>query len=267
MAATGVTTSRTPFPVSVESFLSDLFSTEWGGRWTLASFNKQLGYTVDDLAYDNGLKGKPTIDVENWIREGKAVIAEFIALMKLDEDKSKPKPEEGEKPATAPTGKTQAKAIPMIWVKPAKAYPASIKLEDDVYQRGGRQPLHASVDPRRRWIGIGGPVPGVGTVLQRRGTARSGTAQSEFRKVLEEGGYDWGHLQADHVVDLMFGGADSFNNLWPCDPDVNTFAGTWHAGQGVWFSDEDNPEPKRLTIISTPLEGRFFRISEVKSIV
>jgi hypothetical protein len=100
-------------------------------------------------------------------------------------------------------------------------------------------------------------------VFQRRGTPRSGVAQKEFREALDERGYFWAGFDADHVIDLQYGGADDFSNLWPMDSGINQWAGPWHAGQGVSFSEPDDPTVKTKSIGTTELDGRYFIIKKI----
>jgi hypothetical protein len=143
-------------------------------------------------------------------------------------------------------------AIEMIWNKPLGRYRNPVWLLGTPYYRDQRQKLDVS----KRWIGVT-RWPSPGDTVQRITTPR-GSAADEFKKQLLENGFDdWDAYSPDHVVDLMFNGDDSFYNLWPLDRSTNARAGTWHWGQGVWFSNPGDPTVREEAIGSTTLDGRW----------
>ena len=96
-----------------------------------------------------------------------------------------------------------------------------------------------------------------------------GSAADDFRAVLgNRYGFDWGPFQADHVQDVMWQGADAFENLWPMDSHANMSAGPrQNQHQRVTFQD-DNGQVRTMTLQqgrdTHVLEGRWFVIVAVR---
>ena len=247
-----------------EAFLkASVLWTNWEYRWHIIDWIKQIHYGADvNLIYSNGfetktLKISPLEDMNNAI----GFLKEIFMHAAPSTDVKKDDPNAPDKiPDTAPTGRTRADPIAMTWAKPQAEYPTPINLEGERYYRSSRQRLAG--DSRNRWIGVP-RWPYEGMIFQRRGTSRSGTAQKEFRDALTERGYFWAGYDADHVIDLQFGGEDSFYNVWPLDSGINQWAGTWHSGQGVSFSEPGDPTVRTKSIGTTELEGRYFVIKRI----
>jgi hypothetical protein len=134
----------------------------------------------------------------------------------------------------------------MKWGKPETSYPSPIRLIGGSYGRKTPKKLLIS----KKEIGVPGKWPAEGTKLKQDETPRGRTAD-EFQDALAEEGYDPFESPVsespDHVMDLFFGGKDTFRNLWPLDKDVNRSAGTWHRLQFVEYNYPSDPptEPPR----------------------
>ncbi|NBD22289.1 eCIS core domain-containing protein [Paenibacillus glycinis] len=192
--------------------------------------------------------------------------------------KPKPRPEAKHK---APTGELDD-PIKMIWYKPLRAYrnPIYLKFDpsdpSDPYDK--KEPYYRNLRKRlprsSKFIGVNF-WPKIGTKLQRNPTPRDASVTKKYREDLEEFGFDmWEKsCQPDHVVDLAFGGADTYANLWPMDEDKNMAAGPLHSfKQKVKYNFPDDPpehEPREEFIASprnpTFFNGRWFVISSVQS--
>jgi hypothetical protein len=150
----------------------------------------------------------------------------------------------------APTG-SYDDPIEMRWGKPEASYPPAIQLLGGRYGRKTPKKLLIS----KREIGVPGTWPTVGTRLKKNKTPR-GDVDKEFKKNLVEEGYDGFEPPVshspDHVLDLFFGGADHFKNLWPLDKDVNASAGLYQQIQKVKFNYPSDPEtePPREDILN-----------------
>jgi Domain of unknown function (DUF4157) len=144
---------------------------------------------------------------------------------------------------------TRTDPIPVNWYKQVSNYPKQITLQVDgaakkfamnspellnLSKRAGALSVFVGIDMTN--------VVGVGTLMQRKSTPRSGTKQDDYRKALKSAGFDWTGKDADHVRDLAFGGADDFDNLWPLDSKVNRWAytGEWYMKYTVEYRDRKN---------------------------
>jgi len=213
-----------------------------------------------------------------------AATPEFTKLGPLNVDDAnkvnqvcKPMKKEGGK-RKAPTG-DRNDPIKMIWFKPLSKYRNPIFLSFDPYDLSEKkEPYYRNLRKRlprsTKFIGVN-LWPGVGTKLQRMKTPRDPSVTKSFTEDLNEFGFDMFErgYQADHVVDLAFGGADSYANLWPLDAQTNEWAGALHSFlQPVKFNfPDDSPDQEpRVEKISPPhnpqfFNGRWFVISEVRN--
>jgi hypothetical protein len=257
---------------------ASLLGATWTQNWDLVKKDLGIEWQVGSelqMSYDNGL----TINIPEII-EGAQKAADFASKM-INADTgahqvmragpggpgkggvNPPPPGPplgpgGATPSTAPTGMSRGDPIDMIWVKPLGRYRNPVWLMGTPYYRDGRQKLAT----RNRWIGVPN-WPGRDSIVRRVTTPR-GRAADDFKVALEEDGFDdWDAYSPDHVTDLMFEGEDDFPNLWPLDRGTNSRAGTWHWGQGVWFSNPGDPTVRREAIGSTTLDGRYFRIKQI----
>jgi hypothetical protein len=169
------------------------------------------------------------------------------------------------------TGLTAADPIPMRWFKPRhdSFYPKKIEI------RGGieldRDDPHAKLPDGTR-IGVQERFwPRLGKVVRLGFPVRS-RSEGQFRKLLAFWGYRWSKtLQADHVQDLQWCGADdvSEGNLWPLETSTNLSAGgTQNNWQQVTFCPSELARPAvNWTILDMKRAGyygRFFTIQEVR---
>jgi hypothetical protein len=178
----------------------------------------------------------------------------------------------------APDGWSPDDPIEMRWFKDDNMpflYPNPIELE----QPGGRTQRYyprgiGMVMPEGELIGV--PYwPAAGhPMIYSPGYSRDRTQAREFRELLAAHGFDWGGrrvLQADHVHDLAWGGADQFANLWPADASFNAYAGLCqNISQEVTYRSWPSGE-----VVTTPIymarneanargRDRYFRIREVR---
>ncbi|WP_255990863.1 eCIS core domain-containing protein [Chitinolyticbacter albus] len=91
---------------------------------------------------------------------------------------------------------------------------------------------------------IGVPYfPDAGDIMTLVNPGRTETEMNRIKRRTARHGYrmsDHGE-DADHVVDLDWGGADAFDNLWPLDSDINQRAGSeQNLNQLVTFSEGPN---------------------------
>ncbi|MBO7743583.1 DUF4157 domain-containing protein [Paenibacillus sp. MWE-103] len=192
--------------------------------------------------------------------------------------KPKPKPGGTHK---APTGAIDD-PIKMIWYKPLRGYRNPIYLKFDPSDRSDphdrKEPYYRNLRKRlpRSSKFIGAKIwPKVGTKLQRDPTPRDTSVTKKYREDLEEFGFDmWEKsCQPDHVVDLAFGGEDTYANLWPLDGTMNMAAGPLHSfKQKVKYNFPDDApehEPREEFIVPPRnpafFNGRWFVISSVQS--
>lgn len=133
-------------------------------------------------------------------------------------------------------GDTSTNPIKIKWYKPPKYYPKSVKLSN----RKGK-PKYLITTPHKLGyksktvdIGVkkdgkgftnngGGRLVKTGDILTRTKSNRhkSQEPQRTYRAALTNCGYNWKQNDADHVVDLGFGGYDRYDNLWPLSSRVN----------------------------------------------
>lgn len=137
---------------------------------------------------------------------------------------------------------TAADPIPIKWYKPPKRYPKSVKLSNrkkterkqlisttnQLAYKKGTKTLNVMVGVQKGYNAVGymgggshAQLVSEGDVITRTKSDRDGAPQRDYRKALTLCGYNWGHNDADHVLDLGFGGSDSFENLWPLTSRVN----------------------------------------------
>lgn len=124
---------------------------------------------------------------------------------------------------------TEDDPIPINWYKRPQDYPLEISLLIDGARR--TVPMYSELRIRRlrgdrRLVTIGVAERNrisTGTMLRRGTTSpRTGQPQRLFREIMEDRDYrGLTGKQADHVMDLQFGGADELRNIWPLREDIN----------------------------------------------
>lgn len=171
----------------------------------------------------------------------------------------------------APVG-TEDDPILMIWAKPLGRYRNPVWL--DTPNQQGREPFYRDRPkalPSGKTIGVSGPYWGeVGRVLRKGEKTTRGGQEDAFVKDLEEYGFEGfsdGEYSPDHVLDLDWGGPDSYANLWPLTRSTNVAAGRYHSfDQTVEFNLPDDPperEPRNEKLSYVFFRGRYFKIKQV----
>ena len=146
-----------------------------------------------------------------------AAIGTGLAATTLSSD------QDDEQPCDLPTGLNEFDPIPMTWFKvwTPDYYPTPIEIGGHYYDRDDSTQHLPHGEP----IGVDEAYrPHVGKTVQLDPEER-GPQADRYRAVLARHGFDWRGLQADHVQDLQWSGADDFNNLWPLDASANLSAG------------------------------------------
>ncbi len=176
--------------------------------------------------------------------------------------------------SSAPAGRSPSDPIDMRWFKSPSLYPSVLTLGGDSYYftepKGLVVPNQPNLAHARRhaiggqlMIGIapsGGSYPTIGSVWPRvrSGAVRTGTAQTQFRRLLQAHGYVWGSQEADHVRDLQWAGLDEYDNLWPLERTHNQEANRI-LNQMVTYRDNTGAVVT-VPLHQTPL-NRYFRIT------
>ena len=165
------------------------------------------------------------------------------------------------------TGNTEVTAIPFTWYKPSGIYKrfTLVKLNRD-FHPGEQSYLDVLPETQSRVGGATKKLIGfaasnlknVGDVLKRT-KAPGRSAEGQFKDLLGAHGFEWSGTAPDHVLDLGWGGSDTFTNLWPLDSGTNSAANQSY-NQEVRYSDEGKPRT------STPMRliDKFFKIKNVK---
>ncbi|GAB4578154.1 MAG: hypothetical protein Fur0022_08870 [Anaerolineales bacterium] len=174
-------------------------------------------------------------------------------------------------PCPFPTGLTPADPIHMNWYKPRvdDYYPARLSFSNGLVY-GRDDPTNPRKLPKGEPLGVPNKYwPRIGKVMQLFPTPR-GSAAADFRAVLSSYGFDWLGLEADHVQDVDWGGADDFTNLWPMSSDANKSAGPrQNQHQKVSYCENPDTSPhvdEPLSVFKTlpGRIGRFFAIKKVE---
>ena len=167
---------------------------------------------------------------------------------------------------------TKADPIPIHFYKEIGNYRKRIKLRVGTAMKDFQMIGNDSIDwPRaakveKVRVGVkDSNVVREGTVL-RRGSkhGRTGT-QANYRKALESAAFDWEprgqFLDADHVLDIGFGGEDEYSNLWPLDARVNrhAYSGRWYMDYGIVYFDPKNPLETQESSLYR-LVGKHFKV-------
>lgn len=233
---------------------ASLLGFTWDKRWPLASADVEKHWaTTGNLKAGADLPGRAVFSIAERAMELADLVRTLMAMAE-PAAKEDVEPENktamqagvggpdlgaaggsGSGPAL-PTGRYRSDPIPMIWYKPPGVYPMSIRLRDGVYWMTEPEWLSVPDEPgladiRRSAntdgqggyrVRIGVPVnskffPRIGKTWPRvkSGVVRTGTKQSQFRRLLSAQGFSWGSHEADHVRDLQWAGEDDYRNLWP----------------------------------------------------
>jgi hypothetical protein len=162
----------------------------------------------------------------------------------------------------------------MVWFKSPGLYPISIELSGERYfftqprallvpdDRGLADVRRDADTSGRIMIGVSPAsryYPKLRSVWPRvaAGVLRTGTKQSQFRRLLRAHGYAWGSQEADHVRDLQWAGDDAYVNLWPLEKAHNNAANQVLQQNVTYLNNAGMVVTVRLD--QTPL-NRYFRI-------
>ena len=106
-------------------------------------------------------------------------------------------------------------------------------------------------------------IPGVGLKMQKARSARLGDAQVAFRAICNNFGYSLRdrNMDADHIIDLQFSGADDLTNMWPLDSTINR-SSMQFLNQIVTFTE--NGVGRALPLHDNSLRGKFFIIRDTR---
>ena len=183
---------------------------------------------------------------------------------------AKTAPKNTKKPkCDSPTGLTRKDAIPMTWYKVREDdyYPKRLHIKDQVYGRD--DPSNPRKLPLGEPLGVSNKYwPRLNKIMQLIPSER-GSKAGDFRAVLTKYGYDWSGLQADHVQDLDWGGADKFENIWPLSSSANLSAGPrQNSNQRITYCEtSDGPKVVDQTLTAFKTNpghfGRFFHITKI----
>ena len=172
-----------------------------------------------------------------------------------------------------PSGLTNRKGdrILMSWFKDVAHYQRTITLDSGIYDMRGEKELPGSgenLGVRFKYF------PFAGKPLKKVTFAGPDPKRTQFRKDLEDDGYDWDNpaRQADHVQDKTWATPnqneerDAYDNLWPLHEDINECAGRdQNQNQMVTFCETPGCEtPLKRPIGDSRLLDRFFEIEKVE---
>jgi hypothetical protein len=158
----------------------------------------------------------------------------------------------------------------MTWfkVRADDYYPRVVRIHELKYGRD--DPSNPRRLPRGEPFGVPNRYwPRLGRRVQLLAEARGANA-SRFRDTLRGYGFDWRGLEADHVLDLQWGGPDEFENLWPMDSSANKSAGPrQNSSQRVAFCEtKAGPRRSGVSLVQLKRErrhfGRWFVIARVE---
>ena len=167
----------------------------------------------------------------------------------------------------APTGLTEAEAIPIQWFKPMDLYHRVVLLDLPESERGFDWNMREKLPPnqlgQRLTIGLlSKSLPRKGKTFQRLNDFRGSQAEL-FKLTLQEFGFDWSGLDPDHVQDLQFSGEDGLANLWPLDSSANRSAGSRQL-QYVVHWKSGNGQVIAIKVGDERLVGRYFKIDRIE---
>jgi hypothetical protein len=160
-------------------------------------------------------------------------------------------------------GLSASQALNIKWYKPKHRYKKVVLKERIRSQRNHQMSstavLNYGVGKKVR-IGIDMSnlvIPGM--VLTRKKSKRSGTPQKTYRNALNNCGFNWARKDADHVLDLGFGGKDDYDNLWPLVSSVNRRAYNRKYYMNYRMIIKKNDKESELRPISE-LYGKRFKV-------
>ena len=166
----------------------------------------------------------------------------------------------------------------MIWYKPPGLYPPSIVLGGERYFFTEPEAIRVPDGPnfadiRRNANTEGDIMIGVSPQSEyypkvyesvwprvRVGAVRGGVKQRQFRRLLEDYGYNFTNMnmEADHIRDMQWTGPDEYDNLWPLARNYNQAANDI-LRQLVTYRNAANQVVRDVPLSQTDL-NLYFRI-------